>query len=558
MSDGVKYTVTVDKAGNGAQQAVADLQAVGQAAVGADKALARMNSAAQTGTASSAQAFTKLQQQTGALQGTFKALDGTLRIIGFSTFPQITLAVTTAVDGMRALTNAARIAAVESAKAATAAAGGNVAGAALGGAVGGAGGNALAGAAGGAVGGASLRAGFGVLARTAGPLAVIGAGVYKVGEFTSELIGYNRDLNTLEASMQNVEAQARQTADALVKLADTRIASGDLNLSEQSASAIDKLIQQERFSEARKAIDANTRPSYFMTDAQKSAAVRERMNALDRDFRFDDAVNGPGYTTRTAAGKQQQIDLVQSRSRQVNEFYDQMFNEGLITAGQKSDLYKEADIERRNSLTQIKAQLTEMQQLGEHVSHTFASGFSQAFVDFASGTKTAKEAFGDFARSFLSQIAQMIIQQLMLKAISGVFGTAAANGGMFPQMMAAGGMAGVHSVSSPTYFPRFNVVAGEAGREMLTVLARPRMMEVGGMQAVVGSAQGNRLAITSADALAAGGGGGAGGTIVIQVQGTPDFEARVVSNSVKNAQVQVANDMRQDTPISRGVKGLTA
>jgi hypothetical protein len=127
---------------------------------------------------------------------------------------------------------------------------------------------------------------------------------------------------------------------------------------------------------------------------------------------------------------------------------------------------------------------------------------------------------------------------------------------MFPRYMAAGGMQGVSSVSQATYFPKFNVVAGEAGREMLTVLARPRMMEIGGMQAVVGSAQGNRLAITSAEALAQNGGGG--GLAEIRVTMEQGLKGEIIQNSIKGAQVQVANDMRQDTPISRGVKGLTA
>ena len=155
----------------------------------------------------------------------------------------------------------------------------------------------------------------------------------------------------------------------------------------------------------------------------------------------------------------------------------------------------------------------------------------------------------------------MIMKQVVLNMISGVakgLGGAgsifAANGGMFPQF-AANGLAGVSSVSSPTYFPKFNVVAGEAGREMMTVLARPRMMEVGGMQAVVGSAQGRQLAITSANDLAR---GGAGGSVDIRVTLGPELRAEIVNESVQGARVTVANDMRQDTPISRGVKGLAA
>jgi hypothetical protein len=236
---------------------------------------------------------------------------------------------------------------------------------------------------------------------------------------------------------------------------------------------------------------------------------------------------------------------------------NQMQKDGMLTRQQADVLADQMAIKQNNQLLQIKAQLTEVQALGQSVAQQFASGFSNAFVSFLDGTKSAKEAFTDFARQFLSNVAQMILQTMILNAIKnssfgGVLGLA--KGGV---VMAANGVSGVMNVSSPTYFPKFNTIAGEAGSEMLTVLARPRMMEVGGMQAVIGNAGSQKLAITNADELARRG-AGAGGMIVVQVQGTPDFEARVVSNSVKGAVVQVANDMRQDSPIARGVKGLTA
>ena len=52
---------------------------------------------------------------------------------------------------------------------------------------------------------------------------------------------------------------------------------------------------------------------------------------------------------------------------------------------------------------------------------------------------------------------------------------------------AASGVAGVSELTGPTYFPRFNVLAGEAGREMMTVLARPRTLSIGGANAIIGS-----------------------------------------------------------------------
>lgn len=294
--------------------------------------------------------------------------------------------------------------------------------------------------------------------------------------------------------------------------------------------------------------------------AQEQLAEIERQRALVDSI----AAQNPKINTDTAKGWEEQRATYARRYTEDLENINILLEKGLLTQREANALSDESAIKFNRNIAELKTHYTQLQQIQRATAEQFASGFSQAFVSFLDGTKSAKEAFQDFARSFLSSIAQMIMQQMILNAIKsvGLFaangGTfMAASGGMYPRFMAAGGMQGVQSVSSPTYFPKFNVVAGEAGREMLTVLARPRMMEVGGMQAVVGSAQGNRLAITSADALAQGG-AAASGQIVIQVQGTPEFEARVVSNSVKGAVVQVANDMRQDTPISRGVKGLAS
>jgi hypothetical protein len=190
----------------------------------------------------------------------------------------------------------------------------------------------------------------------------------------------------------------------------------------------------------------------------------------------------------------------------------------------------------------------------------FAGGMSSAIVDFIDGTKSAKQAMEEFAASFLESIAQMIIQQMLLNALRAT-GFFFGGGGM----ATADAMGGVHyaangitSVSSPTYFPKFNVVAGEAGTEMLTVLARPTFRSIGGIDAVVGNAGSNRLAITNADDLANMAGGGMGGHIVIEMRGTQDFEARIVSNSIKGATVQVARDLGRNSPIAKGVKNLTA
>lgn len=118
--------------------------------------------------------------------------------------------------------------------------------------------------------------------------------------------------------------------------------------------------------------------------------------------------------------------------------------------------------------------------------------------------------------------------------------------------MAASGLAGVSSVSSPTYFPKFNVMAGEAGNEALTVLARPRFMDIGGIQAMVGKAGNNTMAITNASDLA--NKSGPNGTIVVELRAAPGYEASIVQTAIQGAVVKVTSDMGQNTALRQAAK----
>ena len=198
-------------------------------------------------------------------------------------------------------------------------------------------------------------------------------------------------------------------------------------------------------------------------------------------------------------------------------------------------------------------------QMEVTAANNFASGFSNAFMSFIQGTKSAGEAFAEFAERFLASIAEMIMQQEVLNVIKSAFfgggGVAvagAADGGIFPTM-AASGISGVGALSTPTYFPKFNVVAGEAGTEALTVLARPRMMDIGGMNAVVGQAGSQTLAITNAAALA-GAAGGVSGTAVIEIQPAAGYEASIVSSAILGAVVKVTSALGQNTALRQAAK----
>lgn len=315
------------------------------------------------------------------------------------------------------------------------------------------------------------------------------------------------------------------------------------------------LIKQHEYNDARKLIDHD----YYMARAQLAAqAVELEQELLGKRYGAEQA--------RVVAVQRQYAD-----AKQTIEARYQMEIEKAQEAGQSV----EAVLERQRqamerigeagrvamfAVTDIGQGLQEIGQKGvENFAHGISTTLVQAF-------RTGRFEFRQFAAEFLAQIAQMIMQMVILATIKrALAGTGVgaflgfAEGGLAPRMAAAGMIAGTQTVNSATYFPQFNTVAGEAGGEVLAVLSKPRFMEIGGLASYVGSVQGQRVAMTNADDLARSGGGrSVGGVIVVQVQGTRDFEARVVDSSIEGAVVRVVNDLHTDTPMSAAVKGLTA
>lgn len=286
---------------------------------------------------------------------------------------------------------------------------------------------------------------------------------------------------------------------------------------------------------------------------------------------------------------QQKIEALKSKDDKVTiakrEYEAKLdFIEGLaiqerISSDQMVDMWNAAEEKEltaiRNAEKKEQLHVKTLGEMEKDAADTFASDFSSAFVDFVDGTKTAEEAFKSFATSFLKSILSMIIQQQILNALKTAFfgggGTAISSGASYSSAatavsgadwsaqaiggmtLAAAGLSGVSSVSSPTYFPRFNVLAGEAGREMLTVLSKPRTMSVGGIEAVVGQAGNNTLAITSASDLANRGGSSAG-TLKIEISHSDESKAKIISSSIQGAETNIITKAQQNTYLRKALR----
>jgi hypothetical protein len=248
--------------------------------------------------------------------------------------------------------------------------------------------------------------------------------------------------------------------------------------------------------------------------------------------------------------------------------------------------------QRKQASQDLYDQLT---SLGDTAETRLAGGLARTFTSIIDGTKSAGQAFQEFAKTFLDQIAQMILQLVILDTLKSVlsFGdggqavSPAARGGMFTAaaagvMLAAAGLQGVAEVDSPTYLPRFNVLAGEAGREVLTVMAQPQLGHVNGAPVMLGNVGAEKLALLSQESLGrmvngaqprlmAEGGFSAlptssssappssssgNGKIQIDINLAPGLEGEMVKNSVDQSLVAVAVHLQTDTPISQATKRL--
>ncbi len=84
-------------------------------------------------------------------------------------------------------------------------------------------------------------------------------------------------------------------------------------------------------------------------------------------------------------------------------------------------------------LALVQEKLNELNEttvtLGTQIQGVFVDGVGNAIESIIDGTKTAKEAFRDFARSAFAEVAKLILQQIVLNALKS-FGFGGAQGGL--------------------------------------------------------------------------------------------------------------------------------
>lgn len=235
------------------------------------------------------------------------------------------------------------------------------------------------------------------------------------------------------------------------------------------------------------------------------------------------------------------------------------------------------DLEKR-----AKGYRGQAREVFNSVADALTTGLSQGIVDVIRGVKNMKEAFRDWASATLAQVAQLITQMLLLRAIAGIGGAlfgaadgvkeigtiggagagsgAAYGGSGFALRGGIAGMGGVQryvrgTLAATAGMGSFMVPGPNVPRDIFPAMLAPgEAVITRGEVASVGGPSGLRRALN--DAAGRGGGGGVQVALtvapVITISGdaarTPESAGQSVKQAVKDAAVQALMEAMRDNP----------
>ena len=166
----------------------------------------------------------------------------------------------------------------------------------------------------------------------------------------------------------------------------------------------------------------------------------------------------------------------------------------------------------------------------------FGNGLTDAFVSLIDGSKSAKEAFADFASQFLIDIGRMIIQMLIFQAISAGMGALGFGNTMFGGLANGGTVEG--GVGEMTPLANGGVVSGGLGRALPVkgyanggpIVNKPHV-------ALIGEGKYNEAVVPLPD----------GRSIPVEMQGGGGANVTVEINAVDARSVDMLFRERKDT-----------
>ena len=280
-----------------------------------------------------------------------------------------------------------------------------------------------------------------------------------------------QEAERLANTISQIERQALQaTADTLAEKEALIVAKHNETLAELQDSGADQATIERLTALVEAAKQAEIQELRVADATEKTRLAEEALN---------EAIAVRDSQIQTVGARVQAGQLSEAEgAEQIRQIYIKTKDEIIALANELMKLPGLTDAQRASvEALRVETELagTEGVKLGvtyAEASKMFASGMTDALDDFISGTKTAGEAFREFAADFLREIAKMIIQQQILNALKSFNMTAGA--------AHTGGIAGrptMFRTVDPSVFvgaPRYHSggIAGLAPNEVPTILEK--------------------------------------------------------------------------------------
>lgn len=277
------------------------------------------------------------------------------------------------------------------------------------------------------------------------------------------------------------------------------------------------------------------------------AAFDQRFEKLRKEINEKLAPIGTDIGDSLSFGMIKGINSVIDKFKEIQEAANNIKTKPLVT---------DADVKRLNSIAQTAHQ----------IKLSFAGGLSDAFLDFAEGVKTAEQAFNDFARSFLRQILQMIMQQAIFNSLSQFSwfsrGASAAAGASYisgPSTIAptAGGFAEGGLVNGPGSGTSDSIAARLSNGEFVMTAASVQKFGAGFFDRINNLAKGPSRVSSKFGHFADGGlvtSSQQAPQVVIENSGTEKTVARTEFDPVSAITTVVLEDLSKNGPISKSIQ----
>lgn len=249
--------------------------------------------------------------------------------------------------------------------------------------------------------------------------------------------------------------------------------------------------------------------------AEKVSAAMEAMAEVE--------VTTPEQANAVQTLQQHMERLAQAAGNAGDE--EDALQQKTMTLGQSFDALGEGMVNfAKDKIPNLEESMTRM---AEGAMSSFANGMTDALMSIIDGSKSAGEAFKAFAAQFLMDVARMIIQTLVFKAIKSAMGIPFADGGIIP-----GGTGGMTALANG------GIVGGGLGRFMPVkgyatggpIVNKPHV-------ALIGEGQHNEAVVPLPD----------GRSIPVDLQGTPETQVAINIEAVDGASVDRMLFDRRDT-----------